>query len=349
MSDESKPSVLEEFRKYLGEANLAPGYIGAALGAGASAFYTADQPGETPGQRAKRLIRNALVGGSLGGIGTQALAEGLGSTAQIIGNTTPGSSKHTPSWLSGTLARLGYATAGSQVGRLPLPNAGLPSTRRRLSVERAFGSKGLGNVSLGGLYVADFGVPNSNSLADRVEHAKNTLSQIRNANVVDSTDTRVRGMMATLLKHLKGSNRERNMGGTDSLRRWLLAEGVPASDKTLDIVTSRLRGVDRALNSFTPHATSRGGRWTGRVLSLGGAATGFMTPDILNGIGSFINRQAGKVNPLEIPVPGKVVEAPTTEEGAWDKMNKGFNAWEKVTDGYDKARGAVSDGYNRIF
>lgn len=86
MPDNMLGRAAGRFGDYLASdtTDFTPGAIGAGIGAGASALYTERQEGETPTRRAMRTVRNALIGGALGGTGGQLMGYGLGEVGGAV-------------------------------------------------------------------------------------------------------------------------------------------------------------------------------------------------------------------------------------------------------------------------
>jgi hypothetical protein len=70
------------------DTDFSPALAGALLGAGAGALFTAEKPGETSRQRTLRTIRNAILTGALGGIGSQAVGYGLDRAGSAVSGNT---------------------------------------------------------------------------------------------------------------------------------------------------------------------------------------------------------------------------------------------------------------------
>lgn len=168
--------------------NLVPGVLGAGIGATAMGLNTSRDPDETPAQRTRRIIRNSLVGGALGGVGGQLTWDGLVQLdKEINGDAKPGDNGNAngyrpPHPFSGIRGRMISGLVGSQSNR----TLNWTTQAKRKGFEEAFRMQGVGEVSNADRLPikTDFGAPASDKFPDRVEHADNTFARLGRKDIV---------------------------------------------------------------------------------------------------------------------------------------------------------------------
>jgi hypothetical protein len=127
--DDLKDNLGDVFTRY-----WKPALAGAALGGTASGMLSrnAGQPGETPGQRRRRMLRSALTGALLGGTAGVAIPAGFKAVSEPWAAAKPGAGGITDS-------ALGFA--GKNIAPLAVAGAGGVGIARSLKAnkENAFG------------------------------------------------------------------------------------------------------------------------------------------------------------------------------------------------------------------
>lgn len=122
--DDLKDGLGETFQKY-----WKPALAGAALGGTASGMLSrnAGKPGETPGERRRRMLRSALAGALLGGTAGVAIPAGLKTVTEPWGAAKPGAGGITDS-------ALGFA--GKHFAPLAVAGAGGVGLARSLKANK---------------------------------------------------------------------------------------------------------------------------------------------------------------------------------------------------------------------
>jgi hypothetical protein len=304
----------EEIRNYLTnkDTSFAPAAIGALLGSGASALYTERRKGETPKQRALRTIKNALIGGALGGTGAQLLSYSLPNISEAVAGEPGGedkdktkgvgyslSARAVPVGLAGLIAKNWQGGADAANFRRILPakkfeGLSLPSGVGNKKTPITFNTEGLKDSMM----VKDKAMRQGMreifaQLKGKTFGAKNKPTQQL---VTDAFFKQQPGLIQRLGQGDEALARAR-MG------RWLSTQGVGTS------------GLRRAANLIdrnillNPAASSlsRGKRWTGRVASPLALASLALTPEFLRNIYSR-DSEAGSTLGLSTPNLGANTE-----------------------------------------
>ncbi len=338
------------------DTDLTPALAGAVLGGGAGALFTAEKPGETSKQRTMRTIRNAILTGTLGGIGGQSAAYGLNRMIKAIAGD-PGSQASDGSERS--LLRSPAAHLGSGL----LSWAGLKNLQERNErhhLKNIFGSPKtqaeadtiLDKLVVGSKRVQGTGFNPQSSWQD-VEKAmpKATLDAGKNGPSGADLSRFFRSKMETLQHPFleEGGKRRSTLnsvaqyvrdksnlqGGPETVFGEKALSGTPENAKaTMRNIKSWLRthgvgGLTReektlqwldrnVLANPMARSTSRFGRAAGRAVGPAGLAAGFFAPDILSAVSHAI-ADTGDSGILTPGIPNMGPTAPE-EPGILEKL-----------------------------
>lgn len=284
------------------------------LGAAAGGLTTAKRPYETPAQRAMRTVRNAVVGGLLGGIGAQATAFGLGRANAAVEGIDPDKPAPEPgSGIGHSLAtRLGLASLypGKQ---LWAHYKGQPQLE---AIKRLFPEDQL--KSLEGTFVAHTpsGPPLKTTAKINIpgqirEAASGTravaqdwmskLRQLGGSRLVDADSmVSIDNTSEALAKHIYRTNPavsrsfgvdpslsflEHKADSVAKLKKYLTSRFHVGADRGPLSPVRALTAIEQRLNprAFSPSTLSRVG---GGVQTAGLSALGYFLPDIMDRIES---------------------------------------------------------------
>lgn len=307
-------------REYLANSDLSPGYLGAGAGLLAGSLSTGAIPGEKPVQRAKRILRNALIGGTLGGVGTQALYGGGKTVMGVVRNEVAQHQKAQEgkggeggkveaadgTVLSSYPARVLYALGGSRVpsGVLRALNGGGAADVK--AFEQIFGTKGLDRVRLGeamppgrglssthGVLANGKTVPYANKgigleIADdasdkaRVSAVRRMLNNFRGTPTL--TDTRFPAASPGDSVPTRGTRaalaHEAQLRGVPIDQARRYLRAQGIRDAGGSSIIAGLRRAETAL--LNSHSATRAGRIGRRGMSVGGALGGYYAPNFIN-------------------------------------------------------------------
>lgn len=272
---------------FAGKTNFRPALYGALGGAGLGAMATEEREQETPKARALRTLRNALIGGSLGGVGMQALSAGGPAIAKEFFDKKK--NPDDPGFGKSPVARI---LAGLTGGLLPRIRR---SKRMQESFTQVVGPNGLGNMRAGAGPMTKF--PSTAGLTGDARTSKiyEALKQMRGLKEVGVNAQGTGGVNAldALTEHLENKNPNwyRGMISTKGLtatqiaerqasraKDWLRSAGVGGTD---NFARRGVNWIDRTLINANPLAATRMGRNLGRAKTLGFAGAGMLAPDVI--------------------------------------------------------------------
>ena len=343
-------NILSRFGQEIGDyvtsptTDFSPAILGALIGGGAGALYTSRNPGESTKRRAMRILRNALIGGALGGTGTQAAAYGLGR----IGAAVSGENKRKPTGLN-LLAQSpgGRATTSAAGLGLAHGTSRLFGNRVR-ALENVFGTVSKTDPSIN-ILNRDIELTRGGQRAKGPLHAKQVEPVTDKNNVIgykarkrffeeklrpfsssriETPYTGAYDSLGSMRKHIMANtdvNDLQVMFGTKdpaqlqkNIESYLRRQGVGMADAPLK--SRALHAVDRLLNP-NYFSTSRTSRAIGRGVGAGSLAGGLFLPEILGGASKALGDVIGDNRaPLLTPAIPDVGPAPDQEKGILNRI-----------------------------
>lgn len=306
--------VIKEYLENKG-TDFTPGIGGSVLGAAAGGLTTAKRPNETPAQRAIRTVRNALVGGLLGGVGAQATAFGLGRASSAVEGINP--DKEPPKPGSG----LGHSPLARTLGAALYPakqwfnhfrgNPQMEAIDRLFKGDKLDSIQGKSTLHLPG--GATITTPFSHKVPGEIRDAsagsravagdwKKKLdalgaSKLVDANSMGTVDNTAEALARQIYRNNPGVSQNLGINAdlgymahrqqtVEALENYLKSRFHVGTDR--GTFSRGLRSMEQRLN---PHAFSMSGgtRALGGLKTLGGAAAGWFAPDIYDALNAKFN------------------------------------------------------------
>lgn len=326
------------------DTDFSPAIIGALLGGGAGALYTARNPGESTKRRAMRIMRNALIGGALGGAGTQAAAYGLGR----IGAAVSGENKRKPTGLELFIQSLGGRTTAGAAGLGMAHGTSRLLGNRVRALENLFGTVSKTEPSMN-ILNRDIELTREGQRAKGPLHSKQ-VEPVSDKNNTIGYKARKRFFEQKLRPFVGSKVETPYMGAYDSvgsLRKHILAntdinelqamfgtKDHARLQKSIDSYLHRhgvgiggaslggraLLSADRLLNP-NYFSTSRASRTLGRGVGIGSLAGGLFLPEIIGGVSESLGDVIGdRRAPILTPAIPDVGPVPDQEKGILNRI-----------------------------